>query len=217
MMRFLLSTALGLCLALPAHARTVTLTFDDAPTEEEYYTDGDTPYVEGGVTILNAVAWSPGLLHLDDYGTPFPNTLEIFTGGSFTPLRAAILGLGQSSMREVPDGEGWFDLIPTAYDNVILQGYRGGDLVAFDSYSTGLEFGWHDYVFPTSFRDIDSLWIVNSLELMPTDVRCDDAPCAHISVDDLQIALAPVSLPASGGLLFGAMAMLGLRRRFRNG
>lgn len=214
MMRFLFPAALGLCLALPAHARTVTLTFDNAPLGGEMDPYDMPPYVEQGVSVKGAAIWSLGLLHLDDSGTAFPYKLEISTGAPFSPVSVGILGHGQGSVREIFNEEtGWFDRIPTPYDNVILEGYRGGDLVAFDSYSTGLEEGWFDYRFAADFRSIDLLVIENTSYPLPEGVTCYDAPCAHISLDDLRISLAPVPLPASGGLLTaGLVAAMGLRK-----
>ena len=218
--------------ALPAAARTVTLTFDSVPRYEDVYEDLEdgvlTPVVEKGFHIRNAdgmgaatnLAYynAAGTIHLDDSGTDFARAVSFDAGGlRFSALSSVVIGLGQEAFIINDEGE---TVGPVPYDNLRFEGFRDGALVATSDRSTGAAGGVFTFLLGADFADLDRLTITNigpfGQYWEGHELDCMDAPCGHVNLDSLTLDVAAVPLPAALPLAvagLGALATLRRRRR----
>lgn len=216
-MRFL-TVLLCAILSAPslAAAATATLTFDAVKSGLNNTCDAtDTPnpaylgntYVEQGffadMVGPNLVSpcplyWGiPGTIHLDDEGTPIGNSVAFSSGGRFTVHALDVISGGiQSPIFDPATGTYNFN----AYDNVLFQGFRNGQLVASLAYSTGATAGtiWN-VTFGAAFANLDQ-FIVTQVK---PNASTFCSPCGHVHLDNLQIS--PIPLPAALWLMSAAL------------
>ncbi len=165
-------------------------------------------YSEDGINADGNGAWVFELnggdqrAHIDDRGTSYSSGITFTMGARF-------------------DAQA-FDVTPIAlnggdqYDNIEIIGYRNGFEVA--SVTSATEINPFHYIFtPGIFTNLDSLYIGSLLPAIPVN-GCDDIgqPCSHFDIDNVELALTVVPLPATAWV-FGA-GLLGLAgfRKFKN-
>lgn len=207
-----LTAGLFLFLASGVSASAATVLTFDGVSSDPY--DGPQTYVESGVTVSGRPAYygTPGVVHMDDAGTPFSQTISVTTGADFSALAVDIIGLPQESYFESEDGE-----IPVAHRNVWFRGYLDGALVAELGYSSGLLGSDRQVRFGPEFGTLDAFTISAETEFL-AGMLCRDAPCGHFEVDNLIVGapdevLAPIPLPASGLALLAGLGVLWARRQ----
>lgn len=193
-----------------ASAAQVTLIFDDVSDLGGSAT-GPYQLTEQGISysVWPESHGSAGAIHLDDAGTGYQSAVTFTGTDRFDVVSLDVEGLGQSLYvyDEIWDGT------PLAYDNVLFEGLRGGEVVASLLWSTGLSRGWQNLAFDNAFSDLDSFLIralVPDLSVLPDQTECIDYPCGHFNIDNLtlDVAPAPVPLPAGLPLLLGGYGML---------
>ena len=88
------------------------------------------------------------------------------------------------------------------YDNVLVQGYRNGALVAEDQFYAGDNPNTH--LFSAQFLDLDLLVIGALLPNFPVvGGDCIDFPCGHFNIDNVELSAVP--LPAALPLYSAAL------------
>jgi len=213
----------------------MTMTFDNL---HEASPVGANSYSEAGITVssLGDLGYSsePGALHLDDSGSSIASSVTFTTGAIFDAVSFDIMGSGESSL--------YYDLFNIvdfselsasniAYDNVLVEGYVGGNLVGEDRFYMNDE---STYLFSSDFLGIDALVvrallpdfsaIENSLmasfpDYIVNRLDCTDLPCAHFNIDNIELrSVSAVPLPASLPLFTCALlayAYIGRLRKSR--
>ncbi len=189
---------------------------------------------EDGVTVTGSGGGfghfgDPGTLHLDDSGTPLADRVSVTTGGAFNPVSFDVSG-GNVLRASLTDPVNLSEQeINVPYDDLLLQGFRGGLLIAEDNFPME---DVSTYFFDSDFSNIDTLTIsalrpephLSSIEALlledfpgySIDFVCD-APCAHFDIDN--IVVNPVPLPAALPLfasVLGLYSLIGSRKKFRN-
>lgn len=205
----LFTAALGLAQAFSASA--ATMTFADLPG----FFPGDRVYEEDGITArLNNFQGSatPGSAHMDDGGTGFSSSINFSMSGLFDAVSFDILPLLPINFcADFACSSG-----PQTFDNVHVQGFRSGALIAEDLFFMGASDNTHSFGSAYSMLDELVISIVFPDPAVVTGV-CFSVPCTHFNLDNLKLAaIAPVPLPAAAPLLAGgliAMGWYGRRRR----
>lgn len=194
----------------PAHASTVTLTFDGvtngcgvcgpgfpASITEQGYTISGSPSTIGG----------PGSVHLDDGGSSFSNTVSFSGPSSFAVTSVDVTGYGSHFGFDTRSG-----FSSLAYNNVLFQGFRNGALVANGIFSTGIVGGLFNVTFGNLFSNLDMFSISQtgpSAAEKAGGAYCNNAPCAHVDIDNVTLTAA-IPLPAMAPALAGVLALMGM-------
>lgn len=203
-----LATVLFVFLTVPASA--AVMTFKDLPFLNPFLTE----YRENGITMtgdgdLGHFGLS-GTAHLDDSGTSFAQFLTFTTGRRFNAVQFDIFPLGTDFCADGGSGA-----CNDPYDNVSVQGFRGGAVVAEDIFFGGENL--NTYVFGADYSNLDQLVIGALLPNAALGGFCIDAPCGHFSIDNVELSAVP--LPAALPLFSAALGLLGFLgwRRRRTG
>lgn len=204
-----LATALIVLLAAPASA--TVMTFKDLlPVSTD---NGD--YRENGITASSAGELGyfdlPGAAHLDDSGTSIAKFVSFTMSSRFSAIGFDILPLGTEFCAAGGSGA-----CNDPYENVLIQGFRDGALVAEDAFFGGESPS--TYLFSSDYLNLDQL-IIGAL-LPNTAVIggfCDGLPCGHFNIDNVELSAVP--LPAALPLFSAALGLLGFLgwRRRRTG
>jgi len=212
MKTLLVATALAASLGA---ASASTMTFNDI--------HGGFQYVENGIvakvreTIIG-VGFAPhgvdDTLHLDDSATSWPSSVSFAMVGTslFNAVSFDVLPAGY---RVYVNDHGAEMHIPP-WENVLVRGFRGNELVAEDAFAMGTQ--PFTYLFNSSFASISQLTIgfTPTAQFFSNGYFCD-APCSHFNIDNVTlVGVAPVPIPASLPLFatgLGVMGLLGWRRK----
>jgi hypothetical protein len=184
-------------------------------------------YSENGITITGGGRHNnPEVLHMDDSGTSFSSTASITTDGVFNAVSFDILPAKNDFTVRLfnPADETEITLDQYPYNNVRVQGFRDGTLIAEDNFFME---DYSTYSFNSMFSGLDTLNIMalrpeqfidgiktSVLEDYPgylIDAGCFDAPCAHFDIDNITIAastITAVPIPAAFPLLLSALSFL---------
>lgn len=199
-------------------ASAATMTFNNLwdYANNDYYS-GST-YTEDGITVTgnNELGyWSSTSLHMDDFYYP-SSSLATFTMGS----RFSAVGFDLSA-----DGFDYFvcdaahNCTNPTYQNVLVQGYRNGSVVASLLFDMGAALQTFPVMLGGAFNNLSALSIEvfvpdNLFTNHPPGGYADcNSPCSHFTVDN--VTLAPVPLPAAlplAAMGFGLLAMTARRR-----
>lgn len=182
-------------------ANASTMTFNNFGSPSNTYSE-DGIIADGNGAWVFEMNGGDERAHIDDRGTSYSSGITFSMSGRFDAID--------------------FNLTPIAnfggdqFDNFELIGYRNGSQVAYRSHAT--EITPFHYIFtPGIFINLDSLYIGGLLPTIPV-TGCDDLgqPCSHFDIDNVQMTLTSVPLPATAWV-FGA-GLLGLAgiRRFKN-
>lgn len=211
-MRAAISMAAAMIVAGGASANTVTF-------QGGVYVGGDAPYgtyVEDGVTVTPDEESREVNGHLDDGGTGEARHYSLTMERPFSAVSFDIRPF-DFDPRLCSDTD--WTCVPAPYENVLVEGYLDGERVAMDTfnmYDVSPPFAFSTYTFGAAFNEIDALFI--GFTPIPYDApsgytfQCG-YPCSHYTVTN--ITLTPIPLPASGVLLAGAVAAVGVARRRR--
>ena len=181
-----------------------TITFDNLPTLDEFYSNG-TPnvYVENSITATATGDFAShnveGAVHLDDAGTGFPWLVSLSTGDLFDALSFDVLSGGFAY---------------GAYPNILAEGFLGSVSVATSIFSmNAVEGGGETFAFGQEFGGIDLLQISAVSPL--GGGLC--APCGHFNLDAVVLgdSVSPIPLPATFPLMGLALAGMGVFARGR--
>lgn len=193
-------------LSIAGSAQGATMGFDSlpdyfaAPLNMAYSEDGITATTDFGVLVSFG---SVGMAHLDDSGTDVADRITFAMSGRFDAQSFDIAPLTSDYT---------LGGVPAAYDNVLVQGWRDGVLVAQDLFAMGT--GPWIYRFGADFSGLDQLVIGAVTPGAGDPGLCFAAPCAHFDIDNISLTpVAPVPLPAGLPLLLAGLAPLALRRR----
>lgn len=170
-----------------------TITFNDLPTEAEFYDLGrPSVYVENNITATapgvfasNHVA---GAVHIDDSGTSFPWEVSITTSNIFNALSFDIISAG---FAESP------------YQNIMVQGFLRGSIAVSTAFTMHEIIGTSErFNLGAEYYGIDMLQISANFS---NNGFC--APCGHFDLDAITISdtISPVPVPPSLLLLMLAM------------
>lgn len=212
--RFLRSVSfvIGLsALALPASA--ATMTFDQLNLNPvmatTYFEDGILASGNGSLRI----EYGSGGLHLDDAGTSAPSKVSFTMASKFDALSFLLDPVG-FNLNACSGGNTCSS--PT-YLNVMVQGFRDGNLVSNAVFDMGASLDPYRIDLGGLFTNLSSLLIgvvyPDFAQFKPASVTpC--APCSHFNIDN--VTLAPVPLPAGLPLAvtgLAALAFVSRRRR----
>lgn len=234
MLRILLF--LGFILQSSTTAFAVIMTFDSIPYAYDY---SPAPYTEHGITAtgrhghLFGYDTIPGALQLDDSGGFISNSVSFTTGNNFDPVSLDIIASYNSFFYLLfnPADSSVIHDYPVPYDNVQIQGFREGGLVAEDVFYMGDAGDVTAYAFDTSFSNIDMLMVTALFPDIASiqesllaeysgyeihELTCNVYPCAPFNLDNLEIN--PVPVPAALPLFLSAMGFFGFlyRRKFNS-
>ncbi len=192
-------------------ASALTIGFDGVQDYGTVLGSGGTgsPYSEDGftVTALDGILASyitAGTVLLVDSGPDFTTALSISGPGLFTANGLTFTSLGYDS----------FDELPANIGNVIIRGFVGDTAVAVMRLSASIISGTvQSVLFGPEFANLDRL----EIELAyPRRAGACGSPCGQIEIGSLDLAPAPVPLPATGGLLaLAGLTIAGISRRRR--
>jgi len=217
-------------LAFVGAAQANTITFSGLGPD---YDPAALTYQEGGATVSSSWGFLtnyPSPYQLDFYEYAY-RMFSISNGGVFQANSFSLQNLGSSAelitVTDPPSWAGWTSHGVTSFENVLVQGFLGGRLVAtklLDMYEYSQVGNWATVQLSGTFKKIDRLEIGFSYstdqslfiplnEAGSSFVWCSDPPCSSFSVDD--ISLAPVPLP-TGAMPFGAaLALLSGQSAYR--
>jgi len=197
--------------ALSAPAAAAVMAFDALPNGFL----NTAPYTEDGITVSGdgldlGFFNTPGRLHLDDSGTSFTDLARFTTGDRFNAISFEVVSFGTEFSVfpcNVGIGEICSPTDDTPYDNVLVQGTRGGATVAEESFSSGPNGSSSVHVLSGAFRDLDGLIITSIGPLaFPNGAFCG-APCGHFELDEVTLNAVPA--PAALLLLSSGIFLLG--------
>lgn len=183
-------------------ATAAVMTFKDLPpfglSTGTYVEDGITASAFGDFGFFG----TPETAHLDDSGTSLPQTINFAMAGSFDAVSFDILPFATAYCANPASCIGG-----DPYDNILLEGFRDGFLVAVDRIFMGTQPS--TYALGSQFANLDGLSISAVFpDFAAIGGICFDAPCGHFNIDNVR--LSPVPLPAALPLLAGALGLLGL-------
>ncbi|GLQ07271.1 hypothetical protein GCM10007924_24920 [Sneathiella chinensis] len=177
---------------LPASATAATMTFSGLTSEHDVWT-------EDGITATGLDGATASVLrgevgHLDDGSTQFATTIEFTMAGDFSANAFDLIPLGQSAIDCNPDLRSCaFPFTDAVWDNVVVEGWKDGVLVASDSFWMGETAS--TYSFDSSFSLLDTLLIKNLRLPEGADFYCLIDYCSHFNIDNVQLTVVP--LPAA--------------------
>ena len=228
--------ALALTHGLAASA--LTMTFNDIGKALQSPPGAENTYSENGIIAssgpIDLGYWGqPGTLHLDDSGTPIASTVSFTANGRFDAVSFDVFSVGQTELYyDIYNPVVWDEIIVRGipYDNVNVQGFRSGALVAQDNFYSG---DFSTYFFdPAQFADLDSLIIsaqmpsLSAIESIKSalaidypdytvdSIGCFNTPCGHFNIDNLVLnPQTALPLPGSLPLLGIGLISLGIARR----
>ena len=199
--------AMFLVVLLAAPASAAVMTFKDLP----FQSLSPTEYRENGITMTGDSDLGHfgflGTAHLDDSGSSFSQFLTFTTGSRFSAIQFDIFPLGTDFCADGGSGA-----CNDPYDNVSVQGFRNGALVAEDVFFGGETPS--TYLFGADYTNLDQLVIGALLPSAALGGFCIDAPCGHFSIDNVELSAVPLpaALPLFSAAL-GLIGFLGWRRR----
>ncbi|MEH6404706.1 MAG: hypothetical protein V7750_15115 [Sneathiella sp.] len=148
------------------------------------------PYSENGIFTPAALSFNNlEAVHIDDFGTGHPDKVEFTMSSRFDALSFDLYGYPTR--------------VIDPFNNVYVQGWRGGSLVASDEFWMG---DFNTYLFGDLFSNLDKLIIGVQLPV-PFSKCFFEAPCTHFNIDN--VTLTAVPLPASFPIFFAGLALLG--------
>ena len=162
--------------------------------------------------------YSTGSIHFDDGGTSAPSTVTFTTGSRFDAVGFDLDPVGfefrqcDAITRICED---------KTFDNVLLKGFDGANLVASLLFSMGTGKDSYPVKLGDAFKNLTAFTIAIALPNIPFNYLRDcNAPCSHFQIDNVELAptveIAPVPLPATLPLEMAVLIMLALvafRRR----
>ncbi len=191
-------------------ATAAVMTFSDLP---ELALPGE-EYQEGGITaspINGRLGYYtiPGTAHLDDAGTSYAKSMNFTMDFIFYAISFDILPYDTAYCAD--------ESVPCSgdpYDNVLVQGYWDGSLVAEDIFFMGEQPS--TYLFSDQSLILDQL-VIGALypDIATIGGMCLTAPCGHFNIDNVR--LDPIPLPAALPLFSAALGLLGFLGLRRSG
>lgn len=162
--------------------------------------------------------YARGNLHLDDFGTSASSYVDFSMDSSFDAVGFDLDPFDFEYYLCSPDVR---PCTLATYDNVLMQGFVGGNLVASFLFNMGLGTDPFPVLFDDSFKNLTLLRIgVASPPTTPAEYTsfCS-APCSHFSIDNLvlsPVALSPVPVPAGmslGGIGILILSLMAIRQQ----
>lgn len=201
------ATVLAAVQAAPA----TTLNFNKLQDEISAILDpeGGTTYREKGFIASatgGVLAWdqTPGAAHVDDAGTGFTSdvTFRRKSGGEFDAVSFGIISAGFADPANTPG------------ETIRVTGTKANGKSVSTVFDLSEVFGTlQTLVLGSKFRELVSVTIA-AVYRDPGETFC--APCSHFDLDSATFnAVGEVPLPATAGLLAGAVAGLAMVRRRR--
>jgi len=198
-------------------ANAAVMTFDDLRVG-----DGIShTYEENGILAVgngDIGSYARGNLHLDDFGTAASSYVDFSMDSSFDAVGFDLDPFDFEYYLCSPDVR---PCTLATYDNVLMQGFVEGNLVASFLFNMGIGTDPFPVLFDDSFKNLTSLRIgVASPPTTPAGYTsfCS-APCSHFSIDNLvlsPVALSPVPVPAGmslGGIGILILSLMAFRQR----
>ena len=162
------------------------------------------PFIEDGITAQGNIFGvgsfdTVDTAHMDTGGAPFPSAITFTMDRAFHAVSFDILPLPSFLCSTASP-----TVCGLEHDNVVVQGFDDGGLVASDSFWMGDSA--NTYLFSSAFRNLTSLRI--SIVLPPIDdtVFCADNPCSHMNIDN--VTLTAVPLPPAFLLLVSGIGVM---------
>lgn len=193
-------------LALPAGA--AVMTFNNlppaSPDNGDYREKGITASGNGELGSFNV----PAAAHINDAGTAISSRISFTMSSRFDAVGFDILPIA-TEYCVTPSNAACGD----PYDNVLVQGYRDGSLVAENRFYAGDD--PNTYLFSLQFLNLDRLIIGGLLpNFSVAGGECVDIPCGQFNIDNVELNAVPLpaALPLYSAAL-GFLGYLGWRRR----
>ena len=213
---FLVSVSVQIAAFHPAGA--ATMTFNDVNLDPGAHTYSENGILASGNGELGTN--SVGSIHFDDGGTSAPSMVRFTTGARFDAVGFDLDPVGFLFHKCNPVTRVCKN---KTFNNVLLQGFDGDNLVSSWLFSMGTGKDPHEVLLDETFKNLTAFMISVALPKRPFNYFMDcAAPCSHFQIDNLKLVpaveIAAVPLPATlpmGAVGLAVLVAAGCRRKKR--
>ncbi|MBC7478866.1 MAG: hypothetical protein H7317_12350 [Pseudorhodobacter sp.] len=180
-------------------------------------------YSENGILVVGTGAlghYGNQNVHLDDGGTDAANKVTFTTGSYFDAVGFDLDPVAFAGF--LCDGSPRVCI--ESFDNVLLSGFDGTNLVASFLFDMGMGKDPYPVVLDDRFKNLTAFSIQVITENIPFYSFCRfESPCSHFEIDNVELVSSSIvaAVPVPASLPLGALGLLGLaalavrRKRFQ--